>query len=124
MLSGRRPFAGDSSAELMTAILKEDPPELAKPDVPAGLERVVRRCLEKRPEERFQSARDIGFALEAVSGASSAALVAGAGGVEKRRRTVLWAGAMVVVATALGLGYRLVLEHGTPPPPPSFKQLT
>ena len=58
-------FAGETSAETMTAILKEDPPELAKPDVPPGLERVVRRCLEKRPEERFQSAQDIGFALEA-----------------------------------------------------------
>ena len=76
MLSGRRPFSGETSAELMTAILKEEPPELAKLDVPPGLERVVRRCLEKRPEERFQSARDIGFALEAVSGVSSPALSA------------------------------------------------
>ena len=66
MLSGRRPFAGETSAELMTAILKEDPPELVKPDVPSVLERVVRRCLEKRPEERFQSARDVAFALDEV----------------------------------------------------------
>ena len=65
MLSGKRPFTGGTTAEVMTAILKEDPPELAKPDVPPGLERVVRRCLEKRPEERFQSARDVAFALEA-----------------------------------------------------------
>ena len=71
MLSGRRPFSGETAAEVMTAILKEDPPELVKPDVPPGLDRVVRRCLEKRPEERFQSARDIGFALEAASGARS-----------------------------------------------------
>jgi Tol biopolymer transport system component len=66
MLSGKRPFTGGTTAEVMTAILREDPPELAKPDAPAGLERVVRRCLEKRPEERFQSARDVAFALEAV----------------------------------------------------------
>ena len=71
MLSGRRPFPGETAAETMTAILKEDPPELAKPDVPPGLERIVRHCLEKRPEERFQSARDIAFALEAASGATS-----------------------------------------------------
>jgi serine/threonine protein kinase len=71
MLSGKRPFTGDTSAELMTAILKEDPPDLAKPGVSPGVERVVRRCLEKRPEERFQSARDIGFALEAASQATS-----------------------------------------------------
>jgi eukaryotic-like serine/threonine-protein kinase len=68
MLSGRPPFSGETSADLMTAILKEEPAELAKLDVPPGLERVVRRCLEKRPEERFQSARDIAFALEAASG--------------------------------------------------------
>jgi Tol biopolymer transport system component len=66
MLSGKPPFAGESSAELMTAILKEDPPELA--GIPPGLEWTVRRCLEKRPEERFQSARDIAFGLEALSG--------------------------------------------------------
>ena len=71
MLSGKRPFTGETTAEVMTAILKEDSPELAKPDISPGLERVVRRCLEKRPEERFQSARDIGFALEAASGARS-----------------------------------------------------
>jgi eukaryotic-like serine/threonine-protein kinase len=69
MLAGRRAFTGGTTAEVMTAILKEDSPELAKPDISPGLERVVKRCLEKRPEERFQSARDIGFALEAAAGA-------------------------------------------------------
>jgi Tol biopolymer transport system component len=69
MLSGRRPFTGDTAAEVMTAILREDPPALGKSDIPSGLEGVVSRCLEKRPEERFQSARDVAFALEAVSGA-------------------------------------------------------
>jgi Tol biopolymer transport system component len=72
MLSGRRAFGGDTAAEVMTAILKDDPPELAKLEISSGLERVVRRCLEKRPEERFQSARDVAFALEAVSGAAPA----------------------------------------------------
>ena len=72
MLSGRRAFGGDTAAEVMTAILKDDPPELGKPEISPGLERVVRRCLEKRPEERFQSARDIAFALEAVSAAPAA----------------------------------------------------
>jgi eukaryotic-like serine/threonine-protein kinase len=73
MLSGERPFRGETTAEVMTAILKEDSPELTKPDIPPGLERVVKRCLEKRPEERFQSARDIAFALEAASAAKSIA---------------------------------------------------
>ena len=124
MLSGRRPFSGETNTEVMTAILREDPPELANRDAPAGLERVVRRCLEKRPEERFQSARDIGFALEAVSGVSSPALAASAGQAAQRRRTVLTAGAAVIVAGALGVGYYWVVQHGTAPPPPSFKQLT
>ena len=123
MLSGRRPFSGETSAELMTAILKEEPPELAKLDVPPGLERVVRRCLEKRPEERFQSARDIAFALEAVSGVSSPALSATARHAERRRRSVLTAGAAAVVAGALGVAYYGVLQHRAPPSP-SFKQLT
>ena len=123
MLSGRRPFSGETSAELMTAILKEEPPELAKLDVPPGLERVVRRCLEKRPEERFQSARDIAFALEAVSGVSSPALSATARHAERRRRSVLTAGAAVVVAGTLGAGYYRFLQNQATPPP-SFKQLT
>jgi len=68
MLSGRRAFRGDSAVETMNAILKEEPPELPsiRRDVPA-LDRVVRHCLEKRPADRFQSARDIAFALEGVA---------------------------------------------------------
>jgi eukaryotic-like serine/threonine-protein kinase len=123
MLSGRRPFSGDTSAELMTAILKEDPPELAKPDVAAGLERVVRRCIEKRPEERFQSARDVGFALEAVSGVSSAPHAATTRRAEKRRWSALLAGAAAVVGGTLAIGYYWVVQHRIAPPP-SFKQLT
>jgi Tol biopolymer transport system component len=123
MLSGRRPFSGETFPEAMTAILKEDPPELAKPDVPPGLERVVRRCLEKRPEERFQSARDIAFALEAVSGASSLAPAAGAPHAKTRRRALVRAGAAVVVAGALGTGLYGVLQRGTASPP-VFRQLT
>ena len=65
MLSGRRAFSGETSPEVMTAILREDPPEWGNSAIPPGLEGVVRRCLEKRPEERFQSARDVAFALEA-----------------------------------------------------------
>src|SRR5262249_7280740 len=69
MLSGRRPFEGESSVEVMNAILKEDPPELGGLDnrVPAGLERLVRRCLEKKPDRRFHSSHDLGYALEALS---------------------------------------------------------
>src|SRR5262249_8291508 len=120
MLSGRRPFAGATSAELMTAILKEDPAELPRTDIAPGLERVARRCLEKRPEERFQSARDIEFALEAVSGIPS---LAPADRARTGRRSVLAAGAAVLLAGALGAAYGQLLGH-RPPLSPSFKQLT
>ena len=70
MLSGKRAFHGDSAAETMSAILKEDPPDLSvtNKNIPAGLERMVRHCLEKNPEERFHSAHDVAFDLEALSG--------------------------------------------------------
>jgi eukaryotic-like serine/threonine-protein kinase len=72
MLSGHRAFRRDTSAETMTAVLKDDPPELADPQHPVSpaLDRIVRRCLEKSPEQRFQSAKDLAFALEALSGTS------------------------------------------------------
>jgi Tol biopolymer transport system component len=70
MLSGRRAFLRDTTAETMTAVLKEDPPELADPGhvISPALDRTVRRCLEKSPAQRFQSARDLSFALGALSG--------------------------------------------------------
>ena len=73
MLFGQRAFRRDTSAETMTAILKEEPPEFSltgKPISPA-LERIVRRCLEKNPLHRFQSARDLAFNLEGLSGTTS-----------------------------------------------------
>src|SRR5262245_35593253 len=76
MLSGQRAFGGESAIEVMNAILKEDPPELAAMNhrVPQGLERLIRRCLEKQPERRFHSVHDLGYALEALSTSSGARL--------------------------------------------------
>ena len=69
MLSGRRAFAGDTAADTMTAILMKDPPELTETGraIAPGLDRLVRHCLEKNPEERFHSAHDLAFDLEALS---------------------------------------------------------
>ena len=63
----------DTAAETMTAILREDPPELPRETGvrPAGVRSIVRHCLEKRPEERFQSARDLAFALRSLLGSSA-----------------------------------------------------
>ena len=73
MLTGQRAFKRDTAAETMTAILKEDPPELtaSRADLSPALERIVRHCLEKNPAERFQTARDVAFALEAFSGSAT-----------------------------------------------------
>ncbi|MGA2643387.1 MAG: protein kinase [Candidatus Sulfotelmatobacter sp.] len=73
MLSGKRAFHGDSPVDTMSAILKEDPPDLAETNrnVPPALERIVRHCLEKNPAERFQSARDVAFNLGALTDISA-----------------------------------------------------
>src|SRR6266576_561408 len=73
MLSGERAFRRETMAETMTAILKEEPPELSETNakVNPALEKIVRHCLEKKPERRFQSASDLGFAIEALSTPSS-----------------------------------------------------
>src|SRR5207253_6641394 len=73
MLSGKRAFHGDSAADTMSAILKEDPPDLSvtNQNIAPGLERIVRHCLEKNPEQRFHSAHDLAFDLAALSGLSA-----------------------------------------------------
>lgn len=74
MLRGERAFQRETMAETMTAILKDDVPELGETNakISPQLERLVRRCLEKKPERRFQSASDLAFALESLSGVSGA----------------------------------------------------
>src|ERR1035441_5937665 len=75
MISGKRAFKGDSSADVLSAILKEEPPDVteANQNVSPALDRVVRHCLEKNPAERFQSAHDLAFNLEALTGISKVA---------------------------------------------------
>ena len=105
MLSGRRAFQGQSAVETMAAILKEEPPELAtiRPDIPPPLDRVVRRCLEKRAEDRFQSARDLAFALDAVRGADPAVSAPSRGrlGTAARFPPRAWAAAGALVVALL-----------------------
>jgi eukaryotic-like serine/threonine-protein kinase len=124
MLSGRRAFKGDSAVETLNAILKDEPPELVdlRPPLPAGLERIVRHCLEKRPEDRFQSARDLAFDLQSVSAVSGSGPVRAAPRRDRRkiaRLAVLAAAALWLVATAYFLGRR-----GTHDADPSYKLVT
>ena len=73
MLSGKRAFHGETPADTMSAILKEDPPQLSETgrNIPPALERIVNHCLEKNPAQRFQSASDVAFNLEALSDATT-----------------------------------------------------
>jgi Tol biopolymer transport system component len=122
MLAGRPAFRRASAAETVSAVLTHDPDGLrasANRAVPAALEQIVRRCLEKAPEERFQSARDLAFALSALSGsavAPGAALSSARG-----RRLVLWGVPAVLVA----LGAGLWIARGRPTyAPASYSRLT
>ncbi len=127
MLTGRRAFQGQSSVEAMNAILKEDPPELTEPsrNLSPALERLLRHCLEKRPEARFQSAQDLAFALEAVSGATSpSAAPAVVPPPAQARATVLWAALAGVALLALLAGAFVIGRHSGTVPTPSFHQLT
>jgi len=115
MLSGKRAFRRDTPAETMTAVLKDDPPELTDTShpVPPSLDRIVRRCLEKDSEQRFQSARDLSFALSALSGTDSSAA---ARLVQSRKKLPFaWAAAaaialIVVVAGTWFIARRPVTE--------------
>ncbi len=103
MLSGKRAFHGDSTADTMSAILHEDPPELSEsnPNVSPGVDRIIRHCLEKNPEERFQSARDVAFDLQTISGLSGSAPA-----IAHRRPidTKQWLGLAAACAVGLLLG--------------------
>ena len=103
MLSGVRAFRRDTTAETMTAVLKDDPPELSSSVrlVSPALERIVRRCLEKSPDQRFQSARDLSFALGALSGTETSSVVRAATAAPRRMPLLLWlAAALALVAVA------------------------
>ncbi len=102
MLAGRRAFHADSAGETMAAILKEEPPDLSVTNqaISPALERIVRHCIEKNPERRFQSAHDLAFDLEAVSGTSGMSAAAASASVRSRgaRRIAAMAGAAILLA--------------------------
>jgi len=109
MLTGKRVFQRPTPADTMSAVLNEEPPSIsqAAPDAPASLQRVVHRCLEKNPEQRFQSASDLAFALQALSDSSansapSVALGRENRALEKRPSHVRTAVAGVALVVVLG----------------------
>jgi len=127
MLSGKRAFHGDSPVDTMSAILKEDPPDLAETNrnISSALERIVRHCLEKNPAERFQSARDLAFNLEALTDVSTSTR----GGIkalpleeEKKSRWLLPVlAAVLVVASWAGI---YIFARGRAVKNPTFHEIT
>ena len=128
MLSGKRAFHGESAADTMSAILMKEPPDLAETNraIAPGLERVVRHCLEKNPEERFHSAHDLAFDLQALSGDSgSASRPMAAPGIAARRTvSVGIAVAAVLGAAVLAAAAGVLLSRKPAPPPPTFQRLS
>ena len=114
MLAGRRAFAKTTSAETMTAILHEDPPTVSQIAMatPPGLQRVVHRCLEKHPEQRFQSASDLAFALEALSDSGATSAI-GIAAPESRaaRPLLLWSAGVVALLAVAALLYVLLARQ-------------
>jgi eukaryotic-like serine/threonine-protein kinase len=127
MISGKRAFQGETAADTMSAILKEDPPDLTETvlNVPPALERIVRHCLEKNPAQRFHSISDVAFGLEVLTGVSSTTT----SGVQKvppapeRRRWLAPLAAAVVLCVALAMVY-LAGQHSASGSIAHFHRLT
>jgi len=125
MLSGKRAFHGDTAADTMSAILKEEPPELTETNrsVSPALERIVQHCLEKNPESRFHSASDIAFDLEHLSGISSTSTKQTAVASTPSHRRLIFAIASILIAAALlALGWWL--GHASKSAMAEYKQIT
>ncbi len=128
MLTGHRAYQRDTPPETMTAILKDDPPDPSSSGVtvPPAVQRIIRRCLEKRPEERFQSTRDLAFALESALDSSSASSYAVVTEVQRAR----WRGVVPLFAIGLLVGgalgtFAMNQWRAIPAPEsPSFRRLT
>src|ERR1017187_7014554 len=127
-VTGKQTFRKPTSAETMTAILNEDPPSISQitAATPPGLQRVVHRCLEKSPEQRFQSASDMAFALEALSDSGMTTSTGGhpqLGGPTSRRGIAI-AGAALVVLLGLGVLAYFMMRPAPAPKVSNYVQLT
>jgi serine/threonine protein kinase len=119
MLAGKRPFAGETWIEETNAILHQEAPELPGDlpgiEEPTALARIVRRCLEKQPEDRFESARDLAFALESLLEAPSRTPR------RQRLRRAIW---VTAAAAALAVAVFLAVSGFRVPPAPAYQRLT
>jgi eukaryotic-like serine/threonine-protein kinase len=125
MISGQRAFKRATGAETMTAILHEEPQELASRIgvIAPALERIVRHCMEKQPKQRFQSARDIAFDLESLSAISGTGALMAA---TAKKSAAAWTRPAMIAAAALvaGLILGLWLHRDTPELQPRLHRIT
>jgi len=123
MLTGKRAFVGETEVDTITAVLREEPKEmqLVRQSIPEGYEHIVRHCLEKDPENRFQTSRDLEFALTTIpeSPTSRLAVKPIPAGAAFLKRLPWIASAVVLVGAAILLGWRL-----RPVGSPTFTRLT
>jgi len=107
LVTGRRAFQRDTAAETMTAILKEDPPDLVHTGTPTapGIEQIVRHALEKSPDDRFQSAKDLVFALDTLASTSTVSAVRPSEPRVTRFRPIAAVIAALAVAAVAAAGY-------------------
>ncbi len=113
MLSGSNPFRRETHADTMSAILHHDPPPLSelRPTLSPALELIVARCLAKDPDQRFESARDVAFALLALSGARRGAQPEREEAVSVPRRAIRWLAAALVVVSLAAIAAWQVPHH-------------
>jgi serine/threonine-protein kinase len=121
MATGTRAFAGESHASLIAAILERQPPPMStrqQAAAPATLERIVRKCLQKRPETRWQSARDLADALKWIAEERTAAHSLGIREDQKPPKHVRWPWvAAIIAALGGGLAIAPMLRTGAVPSP-------
>jgi hypothetical protein len=124
MLSGRAPFKGDTPVQTLNAILEQEPPDLVVPrgDLIPALERIVLHCLEKHPDQRFQTARDLGFALNGLATTSGAGAAIAAKGIPSRRRNNLLVASVLLGGMALGGWW--FHRQGAPSAPVKYTAIT
>ena len=123
LLSGKRAFHGETEVDTMTAVLREEPPtaNLDQAAIPTAYREIVHHCVEKEPENRFQSAKDLVFALQTISGASPLRIEHT--WLRRMRATALPWGLAGVLAIATGaLAVRQLFQ--LPPAPPKYQRLT
>ncbi len=126
LLTGVHPFRKDTGVETMAAILNESPPRPGEidPSIPPALDGIIARCLEKSADERFESARDIAFAIKALSGPHS--VPSGVWGEiedqKPRRFRGAWLAVPIVILALIGVF--LGMRYWTPEPLPEVKQIS